>query len=194
MTHYTLLESPIGPLTLTTDGTSLTGLHLPYPDGRPMVREEWVREDHSPLLAEARGQIAAYFEGRLRDFDLPLAPAGTPFQQQVWEALRQIPYGATISYGELARRIGRPGSARAVGLANGANPIAVILPCHRVIGANGKLVGYGGGLPRKEALLAFEAAVLASRPLPACCWDRSRTSSRALEEEKPAPQPTFPGM
>jgi methylated-DNA-[protein]-cysteine S-methyltransferase len=163
MTQYTVLESPIGPLTLTTDGASLTGVHLPHRDGRPLVEHGWVTAE-TPLLAAARRQIEEYFAGSLQAFDLPLAPTGTAFQRQVWEALKQIPYGETTSYGELARRIGQPGSARAVGLANGANPIAIILPCHRVIGASGKLVGYGGGLPRKKALLAFEAAVAASGP------------------------------
>src|SRR5690606_32152543 len=101
-------------------------------------------------------QLDAYFRGTLRTFDLPLAPQGTPFQQTVWEALRHIPYGQTVSYGELARRVGRPAAVRAVGLANGSNPIAIVIPCHRVIGANGTLTGYGGGLPTKQALLALE--------------------------------------
>jgi methylated-DNA-[protein]-cysteine S-methyltransferase len=166
MTCYTLLDTPVGPLALAADGASLTAVHLPKRDGQALIDRDWTREDEAPLLAEARRQLAAYFDGRLRDFDLPLAPRGTTFQQRVWEELARIPYGTTLSYGEVARRIGQPGSARAVGLANGANPIAIVLPCHRVIGANGKLVGYGGGLPRKEALLAFEAAVAATGPRP----------------------------
>lgn len=166
MTHYTLMETPIGPLALTTNGDALTGLHLPDREGRETVDASWTRADDAPLLVEARRQLQAYFEGRLREFDLPLAPAGTAFRRKVWEELSRIPYGDTISYGEMARRIGQPGAARAVGLANGANPIAIILPCHRVIGASGKLVGYGGGLPRKEALLAFENGVRASGPHP----------------------------
>ena len=101
-------------------------------------------------------QLKAYFAGELENFDLPLSPQGTPFQQRVWGELQKIPYGDTISYGELARRIGNPKASRAVGLANGSNPISIVIPCHRVIGANGKLTGYGGGLPIKEKLLALE--------------------------------------
>jgi methylated-DNA-[protein]-cysteine S-methyltransferase len=166
MTFYTVIESPLGPLTLTSDGTSLTRVYLPEANGRAAIHSGWTQDESAAPFAEARRQLDAYFEGRLQVFDLPLAPAGTEFRQRVWAELARLPYGITTSYGEIARRIGRPGSARAVGLANGANPIAIILPCHRVIGANGKLVGYGGGLPRKEALLAFEAAVLATGPGP----------------------------
>jgi len=113
---------------------------------------------------EAKRQLTAYFEGNLSDFDLPLSMQGTPFQQRVWDELTRIPYGTTISYGELARRIGNANASRAVGLANGRNPISIIVPCHRVIGANGTLTGYGGGLPRKAALLYFEASVLTNGP------------------------------
>ena len=112
--------------------------------------------DPSAALGEARRQLTEYFAGARRAFDLPLAASGTPFQRRVWEALRRIPYGETISYGELARRIGKPTASRAVGAANGRNPIAIVVPCHRVIGADGTLIGYGGGLPVKEALLALE--------------------------------------
>jgi methylated-DNA-[protein]-cysteine S-methyltransferase len=107
-------------------------------------------------LQEAIRQLRAYFAGKLENFDLPLAPEGTPFQRAVWKLLCDIPYGETISYGELARRVGNPKASRAVGLANGSNPIAIVIPCHRVIGSNGKLTGYGGGLPLKEKLLALE--------------------------------------
>jgi methylated-DNA-[protein]-cysteine S-methyltransferase len=111
-----------------------------------------------PLLTEARRQLAGYFAGARREFDLPLAPAGTDFQLRVWEQLRRIPYGTTVSYGDIAARLGMPaGASRAVGLANGANPIAIIVPCHRVIGSDGTLVGYGGGLHRKRYLLGLEA-------------------------------------
>ena len=116
-----------------------------------------------PLWKQDRGafgdviaQLEAYFAGKLEEFDVPLAPEGTPFQQKVWKNLCEIPFGETISYGELARRIGNPNASRAVGLANGTNPIPIIIPCHRVIGSNGKLTGYGGGLPIKEKLLALE--------------------------------------
>ena len=109
------------------------------------------------MLKRPRAQLQAYFAGELRDFELPLAAEGTPFQQRVWRALCDIPYGETISYGELARRIGQPTASRAVGLANGQNPISIVVPCHRVIGANGSLTGYGGGLARKRWLLAHES-------------------------------------
>jgi methylated-DNA-[protein]-cysteine S-methyltransferase len=157
MTFYTILESPIGPLQLISDGEALTGLFMNEHKGGPDPGEDWVRDDHNAILAEARRQIKAYFTGERKTFDLPLAARGTEFQQRVWDALRQIPYGTTISYGELARRIGNPQASRAVGLANGSNPISIIVPCHRVIGANGKLTGYGGGVERKKALLALEA-------------------------------------
>lgn len=107
-------------------------------------------------FSEVIGQLEAYFAGKLEEFDVPLVPEGTPFQQRVWKNLCDIPFGETISYGELARRIGNPNASRAVGLANGTNPIPIIIPCHRVIGSNGKLTGYGGGLPIKEKLLALE--------------------------------------
>jgi methylated-DNA-[protein]-cysteine S-methyltransferase len=119
------------------------------------VREDPGRENPTPL-AETVRQLRAYFAGELREFDLPLAPAGTPFQLRVWRELRNIPYGQTISYGELARRVGSPKGSRAVGLANGANPISIVVPCHRVIGSSGKLTGYGGGLENKARLLALE--------------------------------------
>jgi methylated-DNA-[protein]-cysteine S-methyltransferase len=117
------------------------------------------RRDDTPPLDEARRQLEAYFAGELREFDLPLAPEGSEFQLRVWEQLRAIPYGETISYGELARRVGDPAAARAVGLANGRNPLPVIVPCHRVIGADGALTGFGGGLERKRRLLELEAGV-----------------------------------
>lgn len=155
------MDSPIGPLRLTSDGSALTGLWM---DAGPEI--EGIRDDAAAPFDETIRQLEAYFAGRRTAFDLPLAPAGTPFQQTVWRELLSIPYGTTISYGELARRLGQPSASRAVGLANGRNPISIIIPCHRVIGAGGKLTGYGGGLPRKEALLAFEASVLAGGPRP----------------------------
>lgn len=112
--------------------------------------------DDARAVREVAQQVRAYFDGERRTFDLPLAPAGTPFQRAVWDALLKIPYGETISYATLAQRVGRPKASRAVGQANGANPIALIIPCHRVIGTDGTLTGYGGGLPLKQALLAFE--------------------------------------
>ena len=148
------MESPLGPLTLAADEQGLRQINFPQ-NGRPAPADlEW-HEDPTALDEPIR-QLRAYFAGELEGFDVSLAPEGTPFQQKVWRELCAIPYGETISYGELARRIGNPNASRAVGLANGSNPIPIIIPCHRVIGSNGKLTGYGGGLPIKEKLLALE--------------------------------------
>lgn len=152
MDHGKTIDSPIGKLLLTSDGKAITGLYMePHPRGIPMETDS--------VLEEAARQLENYFKGEVKDFDLPLSPSGTDFQRKVWEQLRRIPYGTTISYGELAKRIGNPDASRAVGLANGKNPIAVIIPCHRVIGANGSLVGFGGGLDRKKTLLELEGAL-----------------------------------
>lgn len=154
MTSYTQIDSPVGPLLLAADEAGLRQIH--FVNGRHPARPEpeW-KENRGPLKETVR-QLHDYFAGKLEEFDLPLSPEGTPFQLQVWKRLCGIPYGETISYGELARRIGNPNASRAVGLANGSNPIPIIIPCHRVIGSNGKLTGYGGGLPIKEKLLALE--------------------------------------
>lgn len=149
-TYTRTIDSPIGPLLLTSDGRSLTRL-LMSADPDPT----WSTEP-CEVLDEAERQLREYFIGERTDFDLPLAPVGTPFQLSVWSALQEIPYGQTWTYGQLATRVGNPNASRAVGLANGRNPISVIVPCHRVIGANGKLVGYGGGLDRKQVLLELE--------------------------------------
>jgi methylated-DNA-[protein]-cysteine S-methyltransferase len=146
--EQTYLESPVGRLLLEGDDDGLCRVGF---DGRGERAHSIPRP-----LREAVRQLNAYFAGYLRDFDLPLRMQGTEFQLSVWRALRKIPYGETISYGELARRIGNPKGSRAVGLANGSNPIAIIVPCHRVIGSNGKLTGYGGGLENKEILLGLE--------------------------------------
>ena len=153
-TFYSQIESPVGPLLLAADDAGLR--QILFANGRHPARPEssWKR-DPAPLQETIR-QLHAYFAGELEQFDLPLAPEGTPFQLEVWRRLCHIPYGETISYGELARRIGNPKASRAVGLANGSNPIPIVIPCHRVIGSNGKLTGYGGGLPIKEKLLALE--------------------------------------
>jgi methylated-DNA-[protein]-cysteine S-methyltransferase len=151
---YTTIDSPIGPLLVAGDDAALkllwfvNGRHVATPD------PTWVEAPRA--FREVAGQLTAYFAGRLRAFDVPVAPGGTPFQSRVWRALQDIPYGETESYGALATRIGDPKAVRAVGLANGANPISIIIPCHRVIGANGSLIGYGGGLPTKRALLSLE--------------------------------------
>jgi methylated-DNA-[protein]-cysteine S-methyltransferase len=153
-TAYTRIESPIGPLLLAADEAGLREIR--FVNGRhPAQPESFWKEDRSSH-SETISQLHAYFAGELESFDLQLAPQGTPFQLGVWRSLCEIPFGQTISYGELASRIGNPKASRAVGLANGSNPIPIVIPCHRVIGSNGKLTGYGGGLPIKEKLLALE--------------------------------------
>jgi methylated-DNA-[protein]-cysteine S-methyltransferase len=151
---FTEIESPIGPLRLAGDVAGLRQIDfLGAAEPRPRP-PDWVED--GAALAGAVQELRAYFAGRLRDFTLKLAPHGTAFQQGVWRRLCEIPYGQTTSYGELAARIGNPSASRAVGLANGRNPIPIVIPCHRVIGRNGTLVGYGGGLAIKERLLALE--------------------------------------
>jgi methylated-DNA-[protein]-cysteine S-methyltransferase len=151
---YTLEESPIGELLLLGDGHTLHGLYMQGGRRPKPIAEEWERS--SEPFAAVSAQLHEYFAGERTAFELPLAMTGTPFERRVWDALTCIPYGETLSYGELARQIGQPSAARAVGLANGRNPISVIVPCHRVIGANGTLTGYGGGLERKRILLELE--------------------------------------
>ena len=153
----TTFTSPIGELLLISDGEALTGIHFdghhgmaPTPGG-----------EHDPVIVEAARQLRAYFAGERHAFALPLRPAGTEFEVEVWEELRRIPYGETLSYGELAGRVGNPGAARAVGRANACNPIPIIVPCHRVIGADGSLTGFGGGLDTKRRLLDLERGALA---------------------------------
>ena len=156
------IPTPIGPLLLVGDSTGL--IHIGLPDTRhPLTLDPSWRRD-ATAFAEARRQFDAYFRGERTEFDLPLAPRGTAFQRDVWTALCDIPYGETISYSELAQRIGRPRAVRAVGLANGANPLSIIVPCHRVIGANGSLTGYGGGLNAKRWLLDLEQRRSPSTP------------------------------
>ncbi|MGB8650066.1 MAG: methylated-DNA--[protein]-cysteine S-methyltransferase [Mycobacteriales bacterium] len=152
-TSQTVVDSPVGPLTLVARDGALVGLYLTDQRHRPVI--DAPRDDS--VLPAAREQLESYFRRELKEFDLPLALAGTPFQQAVWTGLRSIPYGETMSYGELAEAVGRPGASRAVGLANGRNPIGIVVPCHRVVGAGGGLTGYGGGLERKQWLLDLEA-------------------------------------
>ncbi|HEX4933409.1 MAG TPA: methylated-DNA--[protein]-cysteine S-methyltransferase [Gemmatimonadaceae bacterium] len=153
--YYTTMPSPLGDLLLTGDGRHLTGLYMTPHQHGPARGDAWVRRDD--LFADARRQLEEYFAGTRVTFEIPLAPDGTEFQRRVWMALRDIPYARTVSYGDIAREIGNPKGVRAVGLANGRNPISIIVPCHRVIGANGSLTGYGGGLDRKRWLLEHEA-------------------------------------
>lgn len=147
-----VVDTPMGPLLLTGDGGALTGLHFGAGE-----------EDRPGDLAEAAAQLEAYFAGRLTVFDLPLRLGGTPFQQRVWDQLQHIPYGETWTYRQLAAAIGDPRATRAVGMANNRNPVSIIVPCHRVIGAGGSLTGYGGGLERKSWLLGHERGVRAER-------------------------------
>jgi methylated-DNA-[protein]-cysteine S-methyltransferase len=156
---FTVLESPVGGLLACADEAgAITGLHFIDRSGAE-PQPGWASDERP--FAELRRQLDAYFAGELQDFELDLAPSGSPFQLEVWRALREIPYGETASYGEIAAAVGQPGAARAVGGANNRNPIAIVVPCHRVIGASGSLTGYGGGLPRKQQLLALEAGVSA---------------------------------
>jgi methylated-DNA-[protein]-cysteine S-methyltransferase len=153
-TRYRIVESPIGPLTLCGNGEALTGLRMQDQRHTPTLGTGLAcDEDAFPGVVD---QLAAYFAGELTDFDVNLRLEGTAFQRRVWSALTEIPYGQTMSYGELAQQIGQPTAFRAVGLANGRNPVAIIVPCHRVIGSSGALVGYGGGLDRKRLLLDLE--------------------------------------
>lgn len=151
---YDELETPIGFLQLVADETGLAFVGLPHSKHPLPIQDHWRRD--RPHLAEARRQFTAWFVGEMRDFDLPLHPQGTPFQLAVWQGLCTIGYAQTASYADLARHIGRPRAVRAVGAANGANPLSIIVPCHRVIGSNGSLTGYGGGLEAKQWLLAHE--------------------------------------
>ncbi|MGY1409019.1 MULTISPECIES: methylated-DNA--[protein]-cysteine S-methyltransferase [unclassified Luteimonas] len=154
----TIVDSPVGPLLLAADTQGLRAIE--FRDSRHPVRrgDDW-REGDSPLLQQARTQLDEYFRGRRRSFELPLSPQGTGFQREVWMRLASIPYGQTVSYAQLASRVGRPTAMRAVGAANGRNPLPIVLPCHRVIGADGSLTGFGGGLPTKQFLLKLEGAL-----------------------------------
>lgn len=155
MKQHMVIDSPYGPLTLVADDGVLCGLYMVGQRHRP--QEETFGERDDTLFGEVTEQLGAYFAGELKEFTVELRLAGTPFQRSVWERLRQIPYGETRSYGELAEALGNLGASRAVGLANGKNPVGIIVPCHRVVGANGGLTGYGGGLDRKQRLLDFES-------------------------------------
>lgn len=151
---HTVLDSPLGPLTLAAADGTLCGLYLEAQRHRP-PQDTFGDRDPGPFV-DAVTQLAEYFAGTRTDFDLPITLAGTEFQRQVWAGLRQIPYGRTVSYGELADRLGQPSASRAVGLATGKNPLSIIVPCHRVVGSTGALTGYAGGLDRKRFLLDFE--------------------------------------
>lgn len=154
--NYCYLESPIGTLLIAGDDNAVLRIEFPE-NGKPRAPQpDWQESARGPV-GQAMRQLREYFAVERTEFDLPLAPEGTEFQRSVWRRLQEIPYGETISYAELAKRVGNPKAARAVGAANGCNPIPIVIPCHRVIGSNGKLTGFGGGLPIKEALLDLES-------------------------------------
>ena len=164
-TFYSFYDSPVGRLMLVSDGSHLVGLHTGTRN-KPKVspKEGWILNDDAVPFALAKKQLSAYFKKQLTIFDIPLKMDGTDFQKAVWKELQRIPYGETISYGEQARRMGNPEAVRAVGGANGRNPIAIIVPCHRVIGTDGTLTGYAGGLSRKQFLIALEGGQLSMSP------------------------------
>lgn len=158
--QYQLVPSPVGELLITASGAAVTSIH--FPKGEPHeIDASWERG--GAVLDQAQQQLEEYFRGERTEFELPLEPEGTEFQKQVWVQLQRIPYGETISYGELARRLGNPNASRAVGAANGRNPISIVIPCHRVIGSNGALTGFGGGLRVKEQLLDLESPLFGGR-------------------------------
>ncbi len=156
MNTYTYLDSPIGRLLLRSDAVALTGLYMDVPGHAPRDMQNWVEDGNAGILPEAVRQLGEYFAGDRREFDLAMRLDGTEFQRRVWKVLTEIPFGETWSYRQLAQRIDNPNACRAVGLANGRNPISILVPCHRVIGADGSLTGYGGGVERKRWLLAHE--------------------------------------
>lgn len=157
-------DSPVGPLLLAADDTALRVVEFPSPRHAVARDATWSAGDNA-ILDEARAQLDAYFAGQRRGFDLPLGPRGTAFQCAVWRALAGIPYGATISYAALAARVGKASAMRAVGAANGRNPLPIVLPCHRVVGSDGSLTGFGGGLPTKRFLLELEGALAPAQDL-----------------------------
>ncbi len=156
MIYYKWLESPVGDLLLTAVSQLLTGLYLKDQKHFPDISEGWQEVSKKEIFDQAEEQLSEYFSHKRQRFDIAIAPQGTPFQQQVWHHLYQIPFGKTTSYGSLAEVIGKPGAARAVGAANGRNPISIIVPCHRVIAINGNITGYAGGIDRKHWLLRHE--------------------------------------
>ncbi len=183
MKQHTVVDSPCGPLTLVAEGGVLCGLYMTDQRHRP-PEETFGERDDTPF-GEAEEQLAAYFAGELTEFTVELRLNGTPFQRRVWDQLRRIPYGETRTYGRLAEDLGNPAASRAVGLANGRNPIGIIVPCHRVVGSDGSLTGYGGGLHRKRHLLDFERGA-ALFPPPAGRGAPLRVPGAAAPSDGPA--------
>jgi methylated-DNA-[protein]-cysteine S-methyltransferase len=157
--RYALLSSPLGQILLTFGDGVLTGLYFMGQKDQPAIGPDWILDDADPLVARMAGQLQRYFEGAAVEFDVPVRLDGTPFQQRVWEALRAIPPGRTLCYGDVARQVGAVAAVRAVGAAIGRNPVSIVVPCHRVIGRNGTLTGYAGGLERKQRLLQLEGVL-----------------------------------
>lgn len=182
--YFSRVPSPIGALLLLSDGVAITGIYMESHKHGPDFDPAWI-ESEAPFAA-ARRQLDEYFAGEREQFDVPIAPRGTAFQEAVWRALVKIPYGTTMTYLELARSIGRPAAVRAVGAANGRNPISIIVPCHRVVGADGSLVGYAGGIERKLRLLDLERAS-AARAIKSRGPSRLGGSAAAPPRTAPAP-------
>jgi len=158
MTRYARFRTPLGPVFATAVDNAITGIYFEGQRHAPAISPEWREDPGHAALAQCTCQVIGYLEGRRDSFDLPLAPAGTPFQQRVWKEIAAIPRGRTLSYSDLARRAGAPGAARAAGAATARNPLSIVVPCHRVVGSGGSLTGYAGGIPRKVRLLELEGA------------------------------------
>jgi methylated-DNA-[protein]-cysteine S-methyltransferase len=159
MIRYARYESPLGPIIAIANDEGIWSIDFVKAKYAKRIGDDWVEDPKHPPLAECFRQLAEYFAGKRREFDLPLAPRGTSFQERVWREIARVPYGETISYGELAKRAGAPGQARAAGAATGRNPVGVVIPCHRIVGADGSLTGYAGGLDRKQQLLELEGVL-----------------------------------
>jgi methylated-DNA-[protein]-cysteine S-methyltransferase len=159
MTRYRRYATPLGPMFATATGNAVTGIYFEGQKHQAEVAADWIEDRKHPALIECERQLAAYFAGQRREFDLPMAPEGTVFQKRVWREIAGIAFGETITYAELARRAGSPGSARAAGAATGRNPHTIVVPCHRVVGTSGSLTGYAGGLERKTRLLQIEGVI-----------------------------------
>ena len=159
--HYCLTPSVLGNVLLVANGDALCGVYFDDQKYLPSVDPAWQEDEDTAVLRAAHNQLDQYFAGLRKHFELPLAPNGTPFQRAVWNAIAQVPWGETLTYAELAARAGHPGSARAAGAATGRNPLSIIVPCHRIVGSDGSLTGYAGGLDRKQTLLALEQPLFA---------------------------------
>ena len=163
--YFDYVSSAFGPIVLATDGIALTGVWFDGQRYQPPMDSRWERRRDLPILQQAATELAEYFAGERREFGLALAPSGTPFQRAVWDAIARVPCGETIAYRELAIRAGQPRAIRAAGAATGRNPLSIVIPCHRIVGADGTLTGYAGGLERKRALLTLERVELAATPI-----------------------------